>query len=167
MEELVDAQQEEKNNRGGMLTALCVLSWIYIGLAFISIIFSLVEGKSTAAELEDRKYEMLSTIDESTPVSVQQMMVNMIDTMEKQNDYFWLFKGIDFFAVVIGFFAVFMMYKLRKTGYWLYLVYSIFPLLIHYFILGESKLYNMILLVLGLFSVLFIILYGVQLKRMR
>ena len=59
MDELLDEKQELKNKRGKTLPVLCVLSWIAIGLSFLSIGNQVRTGRSSADELRQEQYELL------------------------------------------------------------------------------------------------------------
>ena len=68
---------------------------------------------------------------------------------------------------LLGLAGVWMMWNLKRIGFWVYTVASLGGLIAPLAILGSSMLVIMSLGLGGLFTLLFIILYAVNLKHMR
>lgn len=164
-EELIDQAATVKDQRGKTLPVLCILSWVSLGFATISLLLSVFNGPKSEEQLMEEKISLLSSVNDDTPDEVKLMYEDMIDSTQLVNEYHWTLAGINFVSILIGFFAVFLMWKLKKTGFYLYLAYSIIPLVVSSMIM-DGMFLSIVLFFTGLFSLLFIILYAVQLKRM-
>lgn len=166
MDDLLDEKQELKNKRGKTLPVLCVLSWIAIGLSFLSSGNEMLKGKMTQEELRQEQFELLSTADADLGAFYMDFVEESVAMMEVTNDKFWALMSLNICVVILGFFAVLLMFKLQKKGFYLYLAYCIIPMIVSVSFFGEFKITIYGLVFNVIFSGLFIILYGVQLKRM-
>jgi hypothetical protein len=164
-EELIDHSETIKEQRGKTLPVLCILSWISLGFIAIFSIISVFSGPKSEEQLMEEKIELLSSLDENAPPEVKMMYEDVIRISKTKNDYHWHFVVLDLVYLTIGFFAVLMMWRLRKTGFYLYLVYSLIPFISAFIIMDGPYLIAWSFLI-GIFTLLFIILYTVQLKRM-
>lgn len=166
MEELIDQKQAMKNKRGKTLQVLCILSWIAIGWSFISIAWQAFEGPLTEEQMEEEKYEALSQISEDSPQFAIKLVEESIELGEVFNENFWPLLSINLLIVLVGFAAVFMMYRLRRAGFYVYILYSLMPLGVSMTYFSGFSITVWGLVLSGLISTLFIILYGAQLNKM-
>lgn len=167
-EELLDNKIELKERRGMTLTVLCVLSWIAIGLSFLGMIWNLIKGKKTEAELLEDKIEQLSAVPDGP---AKEMTLNIMQegfvADELANQYFFELMAQNVLTLILGFFAVLLMFKLKKIGFYLYLLYCAIPIAVSIGVFGVSGFMSIIIIgVLSIISLVFVILYGYQLKRM-
>jgi ABC-type Fe3+ transport system permease subunit len=166
MDDLIDEKVTMKEKRGKTLPVLVVLSFVWIAFSFGSLILQLADGPLTDEKIEEQTYEIMQTYDESMPEFYTNMIEESIATLEVVKDNFWMIIGVTAFSLVVGFFAVFMMYKLKKTGFYLYIAYCLIPLIMTAALFSDFSLSVMGMAISAGFSILFIILYGAQLKRM-
>lgn len=166
MDELLDEKQEMKNKRGKTLPVLCILSWIAIGLTFLSVSSEMMKGQLTQEELRQEQFELLSTADTDLGEFYMAFIEETVAMMEVTNEKFWTLMSINLCIVILGFFGVLLMFKLQKKGFYLYLAYCIIPMIVSLSFFGDFKITIYGLIFNVIFSGLFIILYGVQLKRM-
>ena len=157
-------QETMKQKRGEFLFAIIVLSWFSQGSAFISTLFTLSNGR---AKLE----ESANLINEAQNV---EMPFEWLDTaLEAGLPYitvlienFYRINLMNLLVVVTGAFGVFLMYKLKKIGFVFYILYCALELGVVQYYFGHISTTIFSLFTTGLVSALFIILYGVNLKRM-
>ena len=162
--ELDLTKEEMKEKRGRMLTVLCVLSWIFIGITFFANIMGVMKGQASVEELNEQKILLVETYD-----NFGLNQGNIEDTLlalDKTNEHFYLNYSTSIIFGLIGFFAVFQMYKLQKMGFWMYIAYSIIPMGVTFYILEgvEGRIGG--LAISFVISAIFIGLYASQLKRL-
>ncbi|MFT4603208.1 MAG: hypothetical protein ACI857_003396 [Arenicella sp.] len=167
-EELLDANLQVEEKRGQTLKVLCILSWVWIGITVIMLLFSAVSGKKTDSQMMEERLEIMNAIPDGPGAEMSVSMYEDILRMsEKSNEYFYELMGLNFLVILLGFTSVFMMFKLKKVGYYIYVLYSILPILVVGWSIGFSGF--MAILTIGfsaIISITFLILYGNQLKRM-
>jgi hypothetical protein len=166
MDELIDDKLTIKEKRGKTLPVLVVLSFVWIAFSLGSLVIGLADGPLSDEEIEQQKYEVLQAYDEDSPEFVTNMMDESLATLDIVQENFWLINGVSALSILIGFFAVYLMFKLKRVGYYLYIAYSIIPIIMTMSLFSQFKISMWGLAFSGLFSVVFLILYGVQLKRM-
>jgi hypothetical protein len=165
-DELVDPKQQMKDKRGKTLPVLCVLSYISIGYTTVTALMSFVRGPLTVTELDEAKLAALSGIEDGTPQFLIDFIMDSLDYALIANEKMSMINTTSLLVSLVGFFGVYMMFKLKKSGYYMYILYSILPIVLQLTIFPGNMLAKGIAFFIGLFSVLFVILYGVQLKRM-
>ncbi|MBI3133240.1 MAG: hypothetical protein HYZ14_01060 [Bacteroidetes bacterium] len=167
MSDTPDDKNLVSERRGQTLKVLVILSWIFMGLSALGIIFSTVDGQLSPDELEEEKVALLSTMTpEVLEILGESYITDTIRVLEVSNDYFYTLQGLNAANLVLGFYGVMLMFNLKKKGYYFYLTYSIVPLLISFGFFGTGFIIAFGAVFGGLFSLLFCILYAVQLKRM-
>ncbi|MBL7897527.1 MAG: hypothetical protein JNJ99_03245, partial [Crocinitomicaceae bacterium] len=122
MSELLDDSHLLKEKRGTTLMVLAILSWIWIGFTVITLVISLADGKKSPEALEEEKVRILETATpEVIEVFGEDYITSTLSILEISNEYFYTIQLLNLANIGIGFMAVFMMYKLRKKGYYLYI----------------------------------------------
>lgn len=154
--------------RPTLLTVICILS-------FIAGLFSLWSGVQNAftskpqeavAEARTAMEEAMAQMgDQGTPM-VQEMLESAITMAEKSAEHA---KSIGYGEIILSLlslFGVWNMWNLRKQGFWMYLLASIGGLLLPVFFLGGGLMTVLSVGIGGFISLVFIILYAVNLKHM-
>jgi len=149
--------------RPTLLTVLCILS------------FRLWDGYKNAftdapqKALEEAKAQVQESMDQlGSDNPMAGMMNDMIATAEKgvENAKTLGYSNLAFSLISLA--GVWMMWNLKKTGFWLYLLASIGGLAVMFSVLGGGGLFANITSILAVvITAVFIILYGVNLKHMR
>lgn len=167
MSELLDDSNLMKEKRGTTLMVLAILSWIWIGFTVITMFISIADGKKSAEELEEEKVRILETATpEVIEVFGEDYITNTLSILEISNEYFYTIQFLNLANIGIGFLAVYMMYKLRKKGFYLYILYSLLPIVITLIFFETGFLINFGIIFNAIFAILFCSLYGAQVKRM-
>jgi len=167
MSEMLNETTLMKTRRGSTLKVLAILSWIWIGFMTLMTLPSVFSGPMSADEMEDAKVDILTSLTpEMIKILGQDFVKENIAFLEKSNEYHYSILGINLASYVLGFYAVFLMYNLKKTGYYLYVVYSLIPVVTP-LLFFDGGIIRAMSIAFGLvFAILFCILYGVQVKRM-
>jgi hypothetical protein len=167
-EELLDSKLEIKEKRGQALLVYCILSFVWIGITAVSLLFAASQGQKTEAEMLEEKIELLSTIPDGPGSELSaDMYGDILEVSERSNYYFYEMMGANILTIALGLISVLLMFKLKKIGYFIYIIYSIFPLVVTAWLMGVTGFMGIITFgVTAVFSVTFLILYAYQLKRM-
>ena len=154
--------------RPTFLTVLCILSFI-MGLWGI---WSGIQGAFTdkpQRDLEEARSEMEKAMDELGDNS-SEMVVSMMESglvmAETAAAEAVPLGYISMLTSALSLLGVWMMWNLRRNGYWLYILAGVIGLVLPFIFLGFSTL-ALISLGFGAFiTILFIVLYGLNLKHM-
>ena len=146
---LISKNQNNPNERPLMLKVLCILSWIYAGLSLFSLlIYKLI----VSDEIKEKMYEVMNSDQQAVDVLKEQF--NYID-----NTSTWLI-----LLFLLEIFFVYMIWGLKKSGFMGYVIVQILLVLVNFIVLpfNYSVFFN-----LSITPMIFIFLYGVNLKHMK
>lgn len=167
MEQIVD----EKPKRPTFLVVLVILSAISMILSFISTVGALISGPMDSDTMEMYNadvYESLSVLRDSGAHSMADIVENFIHLAAyENNEIFYTNHLITLFIIIIGIVGITLMFQLRKLGFHLYIIYSILPILSMYILLPMELIPSFLVIGSLLISLLFIVLYGLNLKHMK
>ncbi len=158
-----------KEPRSSYLTTLCILSYIFIGFSLLFGLNSLLSGPMSEEQLLQQKVEITKTVDEMKSLEMGNFaeMMNQLQRMyESINEHFYTFSLLSLLVLGIGLYGVINMWKGRKTGFHLYIVYSLLSVVQLYFVVSPSDIPSMIIIWNLLISAVFILLYSRKLKWM-
>ena len=148
------------------LTALCILSWVWMAFSLPSVVTELNTGRLTEADIREQKIVILES---QTPETIEMMpwvVEESIEMLYISRDNFSTMMIINFVALIIGLIGVFLMFQLRKIGFYMYIGYSIISIAYWLYYFNGMTFGRIIISTTAIFSALFIILYGTQLKKM-
>lgn len=141
------------------LVVLCILSFVGIGFVIISSIISLLSPFNSIASFE-RFGKEFNTLLSNTDIA-KMMYFTRIRTI------------VDLVSAFICLAGVLMMWKLMKMGFFIYIIGEIAPLIISTFLYWDvvsnpflSFVFWTGTLLALIFSIAFVIMYGVNLKYM-
>ena len=155
------------SKRPTLLTVICILS-------FIGGAIGLWGGYAGAftdfpqKQVEDSKTQLQEMVDQ---VGTDHPMVDLLEQgvamNEKTLEHAKPIGYSNLIVSLIGIAGVWMMWNLKKTGFWLYLLASIGGLASGFYFLGTDSLFaNITTIGSTIITVVFIILFGVNLKHM-
>jgi len=164
LEQWDNSPETMKEKRGEFLYVLIVLTWVSNFSTGSSALFMLLIGKGG---LEKQLDIINSGASKETGLSfIDNMMNDAISILEITMMNFNLINLMNLLVVAIGALAAFLMYKLKKTGFYLYLVYCAMELTVVYYFFGDLSSIVLSMVLSGFFSILFVIMYSVNLKRL-
>ena len=136
------------NERPVLLKVLCILSWIGSGIQiFVSTLYSLFINESVKEEM----YSLLPN------QQMEDMYKDIFNLMDKTSIwYLILYLGNVAF--------VYMMWNFKKMGFYGYCLIQVLILLVPYIVNPFD--FNQ-LLISAIFPIIFIVLYGMNLKHLR
>ena len=153
--------------RPTMLTVLCILS-------FIGGAIGLWGGYASAftdypqKQVEESKVQLQGMIDQVGPDHpVIGIMEGSVALNEKNLEHAKPIGYSNLVISLIGLAGVWMMWKLKKTGFWLYLLASVAGLVSAFYFLGVDGLFAGITTIAAtVITIVFVILYGVNVRHM-
>jgi hypothetical protein len=150
--------QVAEPKRPQFLTVLCILTFIGSGLAFIGAIWGYFSVKASAGLLENMgnmegdTYGMMSGMQETMIKAVENAVPNLV---------------IGLVCSLLCLFGALQMWKLKRSGFFIYSVGEITPAIAAFF-LGGGGLIGSAGAIFGLvIAIVWIVLYAVNLKHMR
>lgn len=155
-----------KEKRGTNLLVFCILSWVYIAYNLLQVGIGMAAGPMTDEDIRQVKITML----EDQPQEAIEMMgwffEELVTILEITRDNFILMNSIELMTLLIGAIAVFLMFKLKKIGFHLYIIYSIIPIASTTYFMGGTKLGLLGVVVVTVISLAFVLMYGSQRSRL-
>ena len=157
-------EQQNKLQRPTFLLVLCILTFIGSGWGTLSNLFSVFTAGLTDSSMQMEHYSsMLNSMDQGAGSAVLSDILN--STMASLQATFVHAREIAVVSLVlsvISLLGAILMFQLRRLGFYLYTAAQI---VLPYFA-GFSMYVGMVMFFSGLISLLFIILYAVNLKYM-
>ena len=171
MSELVDQQKFQPTRKPTFLVVLAVLSFITITLNFFQYLVSLIAGPMNQEEWEIYEatlYESVGQMNDLGMTGMAAMVEQVIQMSYIANfDYFVLNNALQLIAALIGALGVFMMLRLKKIGFHLYVIYSLLPVVIMYLLFPTEVIATFVVLSTLVISAIFCLLYALNLKHMK
>lgn len=158
------------NQRPVALTVFCILSWVWMAISAYGLIGDLANGQLSDDEIRQQELVMLESLSGEDPEVMRQsgwMVTETIGIIKITQANFGLLNGIKVLQLLIGLAAVILMFRLKKIGFHLYIIYSLISVIYWTYFFGEFKLGLVIALLSGLVSGLFVMFYAFQLKHMK
>jgi hypothetical protein len=143
-----------------LLNVLTILTFIGCGLSYIGGLFNYFMGCKSLKMIQENP-----DLTESNPF-VGKMTPEEINSLQNacEQRLPLLITILIFTSLCLA--GAIMMRKLKKTGYYLYIVGTICPIIISYFLVGVGKM-NVWTIIVYAVTLAFLILYGSMLKKMK
>ncbi len=161
LNDLLDSDQSGPKQLPQMINVLTILTFVGSGLSLLSSLWSFATLSQTRKTLEmsrEMQEEMNSEIDNPF---VNNMMEGTLKMLENGPTLY----TVGAIVAILSILGALQMRKLKKNGFYLYSVANIAGVAVPLAIVGFGFMGSMILLG-SIFTILFIILYAVNLKHM-
>lgn len=154
--------------RPTLLTVICILSFIAGAWGVIGGIINLASSSDQQAliEAQQRMEEAKAQMGDQANGMMGGMMDSAMEMTQKAAENAKPIGISNIVLSLISLLGVWQMWNLRKSGFWLYLLAAVGGLLVPLVFLGGSMVALFSVGFAGLISILFIILYAVNLKYM-
>jgi hypothetical protein len=153
--------------RPTLLTVLCILSFIGGAWGIISGIQSLTSNSAAEmAEMQAQMDEARSQMGDEASGMVGGMMDGAMEIAQKAAENAVPIGITTIVLALVSILGVWQMWNLKKSGFYLYTVAALLGLAVPLFFMGFSMMALMSVGIAGIFSILFIILYAMNLKYM-
>jgi len=164
MEDLIEEQDFSTPKRPAFITVLAILSWIYIGLGLVGVLSTATKSND---ELDNEIANAVAQL-EISPLASTPFFEDYVNFVEGSAENAKTTNMFNLILLLIEGLGVFMMFQLKKTGYWIYTASSLLfiglPIL---FLPWPNSMSSMTLGIYIFIVILFQILYGVNLKHMK
>jgi len=156
-----DLFPEQRQGLPGMLNLLTILTFIGCGLAYLGTIWNFIQANNY--EKEKAKLEDLRDQAGDSDFA-NKMMDASIEMLQKnyENRYILLLSGLLFTTLCL--IGALQMRKLKKSGYTIYLIGELVPVVLTAVLIGFSFVGGITTIVSAFIAVLFVILYSTQRK---
>ncbi|MDR0802439.1 hypothetical protein [Fluviicola sp.] len=165
----VNEQQEKPSKRPVLLTVLCILSFIVVGFGLLGVLISLAGGQPSAAEIEkayNLTMQMASDNRDQNITFLAEILEQMAEMTSYQQHHYWSVLLVNAITMGTGFAGVLMMFRGRKLGFHLYIIYNLLSVGGSFLII-PSHMIPMISVIMNLIlSGVFVFLYSLNLKWM-
>lgn len=158
---------EVPKKRSTFLTVLCILSFIGSGGGLLYSVYQYATFESTyPAQME----KLTTTLEQLEDAEIDSGFMykgaeNGIITLEKMSQNLELISGSQCLVMLLSLFGAFLMFKMKKNGFYLYTIVNYFGLLIPLVLIDfDAALTNVI--IGGVITTIFVIMYGLNLKQM-
>jgi len=156
--------------RPRLLTVLCILSFISLGMSFVSVVASLFFGPSSATEIEQQRIDLLELSEtmRSTGLSDAVEAFEQIQRMnEALNYHFYAASAVSIALVILGFYGVLNMWKGNKIGFHVYIIYNLAAIGNLYLFVSPTDIPTYAVIWGVLIAAIFVMLYARNLKWLR
>jgi|SRR5215203_1387366 len=153
--------QQRSKELPGMLNVLTILTFIGCGLSYLTTCYNFI----TNSDL-DKQMERLNKAREKVGDSGfgAKMIDSSMDLIQKSHDNRYLILISSLIFITLCLLGALQMRKLKRTGYYYYLVGELAPFVIMAGLFGSS-LFGALTLIFGaVISIVFVVLYSTQLK---
>lgn len=151
--------------RPTFLTVLCILSFIAGGWTLISGAIGLMNAPDPV-EVQAQMDEALDELEGMDDSPIGGMMQNVAGEAAKAAQHARPLNMASIALALVSLFGVWQMWNLKKMGFWIYVLAGIAGILAPMFIMGGGMLALMGAGIGGFFTLLFIVLYALNLKHM-
>lgn len=158
-----DLFEPQQKGLTGTLKTLSILSLIGCGIAYIMGVYSLIDSSNYEQKMAEFEKAQERIGDNEM---ANNMLQSSIEIYQKTYDYrYFLFISTIVFTTLclIG---VLQMRKLKKTGFAIYTVGELTPLVISAALLGFSLVGGFILIISTIIAVAFVVMYASQRKHL-
>jgi len=160
---------EQPVSRPVFITVLCILTFIGSGWGVISESIRYSTADSQAAAILKVKEEANSNLEKNAnPDKDSKFAKKMVNSIYASPDDIRKGAISNFAAAVLCLAGAIMMWKLKKTGFYLYVAGTLLGIISPFVIFGGSNIISILSsVVIGFIGLIFVVLYGVNLKYMK
>lgn len=165
-----EVQNLEQNNRPQYLKVLCILTFIYTIFSLLVALLGFLQGPLSSAEVEKQNVEFakqivqLQEIDANYMVGVMHQVQLMVEDM---NTNFYIAMISKLVWASLGAFAALQMWKGKKIGFHLYIIYCLLEVVQLYLITSPSNIPMIIVIYDLIVSGIFVLMYSRNLSWLK
>lgn len=167
-------KEQNQNKRPLFLTVLVILTWMWTAISIMNSFTALVNGPMDDEMMKEQELaaaETISELKESGQDGEEGEFVQMIELglerMKYVNEEAFMRNYLTILVVsILGAIAAYLMWTRKKTGFHLYIIYTLSYIGMAYLIYPASMVINMEVYINLLIGGLFVILYSRNLHAM-
>lgn len=161
-------EQQNRLQRPTFLLVLCILTFIGSGWGILSNLFSVFTAGLTDSSMQMEHYSsMLNSMDQGeNSAMISDILSSTMTSLQATFMHAREIAVIKLVLSVISLLGAVLMFQLRRFGFYLYTAAQILALFVWPYFAGFSMYIGIMMFFSGLISLIFIILYAVNLKYM-
>jgi len=145
------------------LNVLTILTFIGSGIAAIMGIYNLLTVEKQKADMAEAQ----RIIEETRNQLGSGFMDSIMDSTMAMFEHVYLLQGTALVVAIACLIGAYMMRQLKKSGFYLYTIACIASVAVPLSIVGASGVMGVAILLGSIFTIAFVIMYGVNLKYMK
>ncbi|WP_343603709.1 hypothetical protein [Fluviicola sp.] len=165
----VNETPEKPVKRPVLLTVLCILSFIVVGFGVLGVLFSLIGGQPGAEDIEkayNLTMQMASDYRDQNVIFLAELFEQVAEMSAYQQHHYWSVLLVNAVTMGTGLAGVLMMFKGKKLGFHLYIIYNLLSVGGSFLII-PSHMIPMVSVIMNLILAgVFVFLYSLNLKWM-
>jgi hypothetical protein len=158
--EIVDTNPKQ---RPGLLTVLCILTFIGSGFGVLNNVMGMIMSPIKNF-LNPEFFEMV--LEEVQDEPARQFVEQALEIGQKAIEHIFEISLAQFLLYAASLTGAILMFQLKKTGFYIYATAQILLLFVPAIFLGFNLFVNIGILFSSVFTILFIALYAINLKKM-
>ncbi len=158
---------KNQKERPGLLTTIAILSFIGLGYRIFSGLISAAMGTVTSLVAPFFRDIFEGEVDlDNVPDGIRELIEKGLDIAAKAMENASAMSLTIVLLSIVALFGVIMMWQLKKNGFYIYTAARLFILFVPVIFLGFN-FFTLLSISMGIvFAVVFIVLYGINLKYM-
>lgn len=154
-----------------LLIALVFLSGINILIEFFGTIISIVQGPFSTENFDKKITEAYNLIEQLRFEGYNKNITKMLEISIENTEYinnnaFHLNNYLTLFTLVLGSVSIFLMLRLKKIGFRIYVAYCLLPINFMYILSPTEYISHLYIVLYLLVTAILCILYSLNLKYM-
>lgn len=161
---------EPQAKRPVFLTVLCILTFIMTGLSAIGLINNAFRGKSSPDQLEEEVavfHQVSANLRDAGAGAAADFYDQVAGMLVHMNEHYYQMLFINFITLVLGFVGALLMWKGRRIGFHVYVIYNLVGILAIYAAVPASSIPNVLVITQVIISAIFIFMYARNLHWMK
>jgi hypothetical protein len=169
IDETAEVQQRKKPV---LLIVLAIISGIYIVTSFFGVTSSLITGPLSEETLEEELSGLYASSAELQANGMGEQFGRIVEIIIENaiyinNEAFFITNIFTLLTLIIGAVSIFLMLKLKKIGFHIYVAYSLLPIITMYIITPSELILTFSVIISVIIAAIFSVLYGLNLKYMK
>lgn len=163
----MEQQANAAPKRPTFVTVLCILTWVGCG---IGLIMNLLGGAvlGAASEIKSRTESVVDAMPtEGMDPAAADAMKQASEAADSAMAAGSTVLIVNIVCILLCLVGSIMMWKLKKVGFYIYTVGELAPVAVSAILLGGSAFGGMMLFAGAIIPIVFVVLYGLNLKHMR
>ena len=167
-EDKIEFQNDRK--RPQLLVVVSVLSFINLGIGLLGTVFGLLGTKASSDEMEDSFLvltELKNKFDDAGSEQMSVVFEQLKEVMLYTNEYYYFALMISLIGIIAGLIGVSWMYKGKKNGFHLYIIYNLIAVFGLYMYVPSISVPMVSIITNSIIAMIFILLYAKNLSWMK
>lgn len=165
-----EINQEPIKKRSQFLTVLCILTFVFAGLSFVSSFFGLFSGPLSSEMMTQKHVQMAEQIASLQEVGANgfiHMMHQLEQMLDDVNNHYYSVLLAKLIWTLIGAFGAWQMWQGKKIGFHIYIIYCLLEIVQIYLFTSPVNIPLLVIIYDLVISGIMIILYSRNLKELK